>query len=634
MVQIPEYTRRDNAQPMQRGGMNLNVPAPLSRPDGGIGGVGQKALKLSSELVDVFVNMKERRDDGIVSAFMNQYDKDSTAKLIQLKDKYRGQDAHRVMTEFQKWRDEYISQHSSYDKDSAKEGVVYLENAPQNRIAKQKLDAYNVRDINSISSYIATEEETFRVNNLKTSINNNSAHIIDENSADNVMSLKASIIDDVSSLYRGQSKEFIMAAANDVLDSALYGNIMRDSASNPMASIDRFETPAFSAEMTTETKQKAKAQLLKSFMDYQAQQLANAQTGRQSSPAGNDFYKMHASFFGRALNDYKSQIDEESVKLANKMLEKDERERVAVLNNLTIQLIDAQGKKDSQQLAQVLSAMSGIRGGIETANLINDVDTELNDYNFLLKAEALYKEDPRAGYILDGKWVPAANEVYKRLDSYRQKRTNMAGKMVPIIDNINHDKYNALTDIEEFKDFPPDEQEAILTAFARRARYNSLNETSLEKSNINFESRIKELFRNERGDPNKNPVEFNRYNYEMSKKINDYMAENPNKVPTPKELQQFSRDSVSPIENRMVYDTFSGIAQTIEKRYGDKKHRDYGASYKAVYKMLDSACKGVFRNAMEKHSLKLATASFLDGRWEEAYDELANAGLLERQELE
>lgn len=633
MVQIPEYTRRENAQPMKRGGMNLNLPGAITQPTGGIGEIGKRVGKLSSELADVFVGMKERRDDGIVSAFMNQYDKDSTAKLLQLQDKYRGQDAHRVMPEFQKWRDEYIAQHSTYDEDSAKEGVIYLEDAAQNRIAKQKLDATNVRDINSISSYIAREEETFRVNNLKTSIGNNSAYIVAENNPENAYILKKSIYNDVASLYRGQSKEFIKAAADEVLDSALYGNVMRDSASNPMASIDRFESDAFSKEMTTETKQKAKAQLLKAFMDYQAQQMANAQTGRESMPAGEDFYTQHASFFGRSINDYKSQIDEESVKLSNKILEKDERDRVAVLNNLSIQLIDAQSKKDPVQMAQVLSAMSGVRGGVETAELINDVDTEYNDYTYLKKVNSLYNQNPDATYVVDGKIAPSYEEVSERLSVYNRKRARMAGRMLPIIEDINHDKYESLTDIKEFKEFPPDEQENILTAFSRRARYNSLSATAQEKSGVNFDSRIREIYRSERGDPDKNPIEFNRFKYEMSQKIVQFLSENPNKIPQPKELKQMADNSVTYIENRTVYDTFSKIAQEIEEKYGDKKHRDYGSSYQAVFKMLDKKSKGVFRSAEEKEALKRATALFLDNDWEGAYNELANADLMERQDI-
>ena len=632
MVQIPEYTRRENARPVQRGGMNLSLPDALVKPVGTE--AIEKGLKLSKELADVYVNMKERRDDGIVSGFLNQYSKDAEAKLLELEDKYRGQNSQKVMSEFQKWRDDYIAQHSSYDPDSAKEGVIYLENAAQNRLAKQKLDAYNVRDINSISAYIANEEEKFRVNNLTTSIDNLLEKIVGENNPYNVMSLKEDVKSNVYSLYKGQPKNYLDKIVSDDMDLALSGNIMRDSATNPMASIDRFEY--FGNEISEKAKQKLYLPLLKSFKDYQAQQLANAQTGRPSNPAGNDFYTTHASFFGGGINDLKRQIEEESVKLANSMLEKDERDRVAVLNNLSIQLIDSQSNRDTQQMAEVLSAMSGVRGGVETAQIINDVDKEYNDYRYLLNQERRHKSGEKGPWP---GWRPE-KEIKERLDVYRKRKQEMEGKLYPVIEDINNDRYETLLDIPDFDNFAPNQKEEILTSFARRARYNSLIATANDKSSINFEGRIKEIFKNERGDPNKNPVEYNRFNLEMSKQIVRFLSENPNKIPEAKDLQLMARSAVTTstsVVNKPEYDIFVKIAQTLNyKDIKDNKteRRDYATLFRAVRKELDSHSKGLFRSVEEKEALDVATAYYIEGDWERAYNELADVGLLERHEGE
>lgn len=384
MVQIPEYTRRENAQPMQRGGMNLNLPGAITQPTGGIGEIGKRVGKLSSELADVFVGMKERRDDGIVSAFMNQYDKDSTAKLLQLQDKYRGQDAHRVMPEFQKWRDEYIAQHSTYDEDSAKEGVIYLEDAAQNRIAKQKLDATNVRDINSISSYIAREEETFRVNNLNTLISNNATKIMSEDDFENAEILKQSIKGDVASLYRGQSGAYIKKAYDDILDQAIYANIMRDSQTNPLGSMARYKNKQFTRELKDATRMEARDGIVKSLKNYASQVIAEdtayGRDPRMALPAllSDDF------FDGLDVNAIQRDIIDEASKREKDIIKTKQENNARLQNDIILKVVDKDGQININGLStEDMMNIAATAGGKETINFINQVrvNTQNDDYN-------------------------------------------------------------------------------------------------------------------------------------------------------------------------------------------------------------------------------------------------------------
>ena len=653
MVQIPEYTRRENARPVQRGGMNLSLPDALVKPVGTE--AIEKGLKLSKELADVYVNMKERRDDGIVSGFLNQYSKDAEAKLLELEDKYRGQNSQKVMSEFQKWRDDYIAQHSSYDPDSAKEGVIYLENAAQNRLAKEKLDAYNVRDINSISSYIAQEEEKFRVNNINANVADNIDHIINDDNPLNAEISKANIAANINSLYKGQPDKYKKRIYDDILDNAFYGNIMRDSAINPMASIDRYMSPVFSKNLRPETSKKTHEQLLKSFITYQAQQLANAQTGREANPAGQTFYERNKQFFGNDLDKIKEIINENAVKLQNSIVEQDNRYNNAVINNLDNQLYNAILNGDEQKKAEILSALSGVKGGVENANLINNSFKELNDYEFLLKAKASYEsillpesyeEDmqtkltPEQNIVVDGVVAPEYSEVEKRLKDYRMRRIFVgAGRMPNVINAINNDKYDTLLDIPNFAGFMPDQKATILRAFINKARYNSLSETTEQKSGVNFDSRIYEIFKNGRGDPNKNPVEYNRFKLEMSTQILRYLEENQNKIPTAKDLQMFAKNATvmsrDDVVNKPAKDMFVSIANSIEDKIGkDNKHRDYSTLYNTARELIMEKLNSYSLSLSETKALDKATYYFVDGDWEEAYDILADAELLERQSFE
>lgn len=382
MVQIPEYTRRENAAPVSRGGMSLSLPNALTQPVGGE--AVKKGLELSKDLADVYVKMKERRDDGIVSAFLNQYSKDSTQKLLELRDRYRGQDSKRVMPEFQKWRDQYITEHSSYDEDTAKEGVIYLEDEAQNRLAKERLDAYNVRDINSISSYIAQEEEKFRVNNINATVADNVERIVGENILPNTEISKAIIKSYVADLHRGQPKSFIDRATNDILDSAIAGNIMRDSNVNPLASIARYNDKNFTKEMRPETKKKVQQDVLKSFENYASQTIAEDTAYMRPTtlplPAilGNEF------FSDLDVARIEQRIMDDAGKKEKDILQTKHENSVRLQNDMILKAMNPDGSINTYAFTEEdMMNIGATEGGAKTINTINHikVNTQNDAYN-------------------------------------------------------------------------------------------------------------------------------------------------------------------------------------------------------------------------------------------------------------
>lgn len=492
MVQIPEYTRRENARPMQRGGMSLSVPGALTDPS--VGNVAsKKILGLSKDLADVVVNMKERRDDGIVSAFMNQYDKDSTDKLLQLKDRYRGQDSRKVMSEFQKWRDTYISEHSSYDPDSAKEGVVYLEDDAQNRIAKQKLDAANVRDINSISAYIAREEEGFRVNNIKVSVENSSLRIMSEDILPNAEIEKTSIASNIADLYRGQSKEFIKKATDDVLDGAIYSNIMRNSQSDPLGSIARYNDKTFTRELSDSSRMKAKEELIKSFKNYTAQVMAEDAAYQKPSSLALPSLLNNEFFSGVDVNKLMREITDEAGRREKDILQTKHENSVRLQNDMILKVVNPDGTINPNALTpEDMMNISATEGGAQTINLLNQVrvNTQNDNYNIENGLERLPLSD------------------------------NDLVKYNTIMNRVNTGYYSTLGEMyDDISMMPAVAQNEIVGTFIGNLKYNK-DVGVLKDKGIDIEKEIKSSYKLLFGlDPNNNDSSYRMFRNDMIDKV-------------------------------------------------------------------------------------------------------------------
>lgn len=492
MVQIPEYTRRENARPMQRGGMNFGMPDALARPTG-LAESGKKALKLSSELADVYVNMKERRDSGIVSAFMNQYDKDSTAKILQLRDKYRGQNANKVMSEFQKWRDGYIAEHSSYDPDSAKEGVIYLEDQAQNRIAKEKLDSANVRDINSISSYIAREEETFRTNNLKIAIENGATKIMSEDILENAQIDKTAMYNNFADLYRGQSKEFIKKAADDVLDGAIYSNIMRNSQSDPLSSIARYNDKTFTKEMSDGTRAKAKEELIKSFKNYTSQALAEDAAYMRPSSLSLPSLLNNEFFQDVDANRLMKEITDEAGRREKDILQTKHENSVRLQNDMILKVVNPDGTINPNALTpEDMMNISATEGGANTINLLNQVrvNTQNDNYNIENGLERL----------------PLSDADLTKYSS--------------IMNRVNSGYYSTLGEMyDDISMMPAVAQNEIIGTFVGNLKYRK-DVGILKDKGIDIEKEIQSSYKLLFGlDPNNNDSSFRMFRNDMIDKI-------------------------------------------------------------------------------------------------------------------
>lgn len=636
MVQIAEYTRREGVNYASAGGMNISLPDAITNRKSG-DAFGKKILETSGELGKVFLDMKERRDEGIVSGFVNQFDIDSTSKITELTNKYKGQDAQKIMPEYQKWRDDYISKYSSYNKSEAEQGRVYIENESQKKMAMQKLDSYNVKDINTISSYIAKEEEAFRVNNLNTSIANNSEKIASEQFVENIDILKSNMYSDVSNLYRGQSSEFVNEVYGKLINDAIYSNIMRDSSANPIASISRFQDENLRKDLDSETLKKAQADLEKSFISYQALQIANAQTGRQSSPAGEEFYKANRGFFGNREGEIKQAIEDKAIELRNGILEKDERNNRAVINDLSVQLINARNmaelatdEQDKRKYvaieAGVLSALTGVRGGVETAKMIDSVYTEIDDYNWLLRVNDKYNEGKQP-WFEDGKVVGSQQEVQQKLDEYRKRLLTGQERINGVLSEINQGKYETILDVPDFESFTPYQKKEILKSFADNSRYRSLLETAKDKSNIDFESKIDSIYKFERGEKYKHPVMYNMFKQEMATQIVKWLSSNPNKIPTSKDLQLMANNSLQSKEVKTVDEQINKIISGVEFESSDI--RDYTSIKKMLVEKIKGETSAWWHNKEEEKAIDRAADYIIDNDKISAYNILKEAGLFD-----
>ena len=161
MVQIKEYTQREGLQPASRGSLNIQKPKAFAE---GVGTtLSKKPLDTMSKFAELGLKMKERRDDAMVSEFVNRHAIESTNRVNELQQKYKGLNAHKILDKYNEWNEEYISKYSSYSNASDDDDDhVYLENAEQIRKAKDMMARSHVSTLNSLSNYVGREEETAR----------------------------------------------------------------------------------------------------------------------------------------------------------------------------------------------------------------------------------------------------------------------------------------------------------------------------------------------------------------------------------------------------------------------------------------------------------------------------------------
>lgn len=220
---IPEYNERIIANPESRPQINLNLPKELSDTSH-IDRMANKISNFQKEETEILLDMKKERDDGIVDEFMNIYNTDRIAKITELKEKYKGANAQGIVDEFKKWQDDYYTSHIGFSSQN-EDGTLYLENDEQINLAREQLAKGLPSEINTLSTYAATELENYRQNQFTARTQFAVDDLADERDVNNIAMGIGNIYSMVNEHYKGESEEYKRYVAGKLVNESLSVNV-------------------------------------------------------------------------------------------------------------------------------------------------------------------------------------------------------------------------------------------------------------------------------------------------------------------------------------------------------------------------------------------------------------------------
>ena len=220
---IPEYNQRIIANPESRPQVNLNQPKELGDTSY-IDRMTKRVTNFQKEENQILLDMKKERDEGIVNEFMNQYSTARVEKINELKEKYKGANAQGIVDEFKKWQDDYYTSRLGFSS-SNDDGTLYLENDEQIKSAKEQLARNLPTEINSLSTYAATELEGYRQNQFTARTQFAVDDLADERDVNNIAMGIDNIYKMVNDYYDGESEEFKRYTAGKLVNESLSVNV-------------------------------------------------------------------------------------------------------------------------------------------------------------------------------------------------------------------------------------------------------------------------------------------------------------------------------------------------------------------------------------------------------------------------
>ena len=332
------------------------------------------------------------------------------------------------------------------------------------------------------------------------------------------------------------------------------------------------------------------------------------------------------------MTSVRKEISDKAIQNRNSILEDNRRNEIAIQNDLAMQLLDAremlgnalteeERANQESRMAATLSALSGVRGGVETAKVIDNVFKEVNDYDWLARNEKNIQSNIPTVYFGEGD-VGIFSKA--RLDEYRRKSIEGETTVKQTAHAINMGEYETLLDIPDFDKYSPHQKKELMRTFASNARYRSLLETAKPKSDVDFNNKIDGIYKFEYGEPYKNPIEYAIFKKEMAQKIVRWLDANPNQVPSSKVLQTFANNSAQPLDKDSAYTEFINAFRGI--KFSDR-HRDYSVLKKETVKLLKDKSSAWWLNKTEEEVIDRAADYMIDGDMTSAYSLLKEAKL-------
>ena len=650
MVQIKEYTQREGLQPASRGSLNIQKPKAFAE---GVGTtLSKKPLDTMSEFAELGLKMKERRDDAMVSEFINRHSIESTNQVNELQQKYKGLNAHKILDKYNEWNEEYMSKYSSYANASDDDDDhVYLENAEQIRKAKDIMARSHVSTLNSLSNYVGREEETARNNALTASIQGEVEKISLADIPENIELSKQNIIANLSALYKGQSGEFINQKAKSMMNAAISGNLMYRAAEDPAEAIKLFNNPVFKDNMDIKTRKAARDSLLKMFIEHQGTELGKQNAGQENNYAPDSIYQTEF-FEGVNVDSVKKQVVEKSNKVSTELLATADAENKMFRSRVQAQFYAAQDAQyraklamerasnademaaaqsmlddANSKMADVTTSAMAVQGGAELMSLLNESENEAE--TFLIMSEEI-KDMIGERNEITGESLNWTDEKMEQWNEFNNRRLEHIGAFNALIEKINDGEYTSVDEIPDFRNYGPEQKREIIKALGDRDLYEATIAKAKAKSPTDFDGKIDSLYSDRYGKKTDNPIWYNLFKKNMAKQIVSYLSYNPNAIPDSKSWQQWA-------DNAGALETPTGKEKTIESIvYGAKidksnKFRDRYANVEAIKKSVKSRFIGSGWNPFDNISDELAqevAEKIVDNQGAEAIELLREAGFI------
>lgn len=287
---IPEYNDRIIANPESRPQINLNQPKELSDTSF-IDRATKRVVNFQKEENEILLDMKKERDNGIVNEFMNQYSTARVEKINELKEKYKGANAQGIVDEFKKWQDDYYTSHLGFSS-ANEDGTLYLENDEQIKSAREQLARNLPTEINSLSTYAATELEGYRQNQFTARTQFAVDDLADERDVNNIAMGIDNIYKMVNDYYDGESEEFKRYTAGNLVNESLSVNVAdMIAAGETLEQLNLAEQMlkegVVADNLTNKTKADLSEKLREKQMKILGKMLATGGTSSKGSDKGN-----------------------------------------------------------------------------------------------------------------------------------------------------------------------------------------------------------------------------------------------------------------------------------------------------------------------------------------------------------
>ena len=509
MVQIREYTQREGRQPLSRGGLNISKPKVLQQGMGTT--LSTEPLETASELAELGLRMKERRDDAVVDAFINQHSVAATAQLNDSQNRHKGLNAYKVMDEYNQWNEDYLAKYSSYDSAAEHDNEhVYLENEAQVKKAKDRMAKSHVSTINSISNYIGREEENARKAAADALIKDQAQKIAKEKIPQNIniykdnikkayqrllQAMPTPVSDEVADsekpekAKRAKKSEAVDRKVKETMDAAVTNNLMRTATEDPLAALELMNIPIYKENMSEKNRKKAKETIQKMYQSTAANNIAeqlaqeDIARGEEISPETQNVIMDKAldeALKNKAFDD----VDKREYKAKIK------KEAAGKRAQIFKEQVEDQAKAQNDAVMNVSSLMYKYDGNdgffIEQADQ-NDIDTILTTYNGKKTMDLLNSisnQQANEDFLLEnGFTLPEPTD-----EQHAAFRDALSG--------IRSGRYRVIGDMyEDINTLPSDYQKELVGYFMSDYDFKKQSAKIKKDTGLNVETAIKEAYK-------------------------------------------------------------------------------------------------------------------------------------------